>query len=130
MNQTHKVTKDEYAMFVAYCKTLIRKLGLNDWHIAFFNTMPNGDDDIASLVIPCVQGKIAQISLNPEWPEAVTDEMTRYAAAHEICHLLLSDITTSSLYGEEIPSHVRRNIDRAEHAAVNRLVPLLLKELS
>ena len=128
MDKQHKVTREHFEQFVDYCKTFIAAFGLHDWQTVYFHSMPDPHDTaLACVEIPTVQGKIAQIALNTVWPDKVTDERLRMTAAHEVLHLLLADITCTALYTEELASATRRALTTAEHAAINRLLPHILK---
>jgi hypothetical protein len=84
-----KTTTAKYELFVAECRRLLKKFNIDTWQIYF--ELRKLDGSQAQIITDTVL-RVATISLNTS-TSLHTDEMIKGTALHEICHLLISEIS-------------------------------------
>ena len=109
-----KVTKQEYERFTEQCDSWIEKFGLGDWEVIYELKELGGH---MAETVPDKNTSQAFIRLNDTWQPSYKVGDIDTVALHEVCHVLLSDLT--------IPMYFHVNTDRlgeTEHRVINRLI--------
>lgn len=113
-----KTTKKDFKDFEKWCRFYINKFGLNDYSI-FFNHTDTGDA-IARVSI-AILSRTATFQLNTSvYRDDMVGKSWRYFARHEVCHLLIADV--SNLVGSYCSEDESK---RADEALTCRLTNLL-----
>lgn len=113
-----KVSKRQFSIFQKEVERWLSEFGLrNQWNVLISNEKMDGD--VAGRCLWKYSAKIARIILNTELPDGDFDDSAiRRTAFHEVCELLLAEVTYLSKQRFDI---MEAEIDRAAHAVIRNL---------
>ena len=119
--RTYKTTKKDFEKFKKAALKFAQKFGLTDWEIHVFHE-EWGNEDSRAYNRCNYTGRVASISLAPEWnTRPVSGEIER-TAFHEIFEVLLAPLTTCA-FGRFVTED---EIDEAIHYIVRTMENVML----
>lgn len=113
-----KFTNTDYQLFKSVARETIQKLGLTNWAVGFqFKKL---DSDTYAECSWNYQGKVATMRLNSRELETIDGHSVEASAKHEVCELLLADLSAMCNYG-----FARDRVEEAIHEVIRRLEVVL-----
>ncbi len=88
----NKTTKKHFAIFKKECEYWLDYFGIKDYDVSFKHVLINPDS--CAETSWNIVGRVATITLNINWTNSsLTDLDLKRTAFHEVCELLLGDMT-------------------------------------
>lgn len=115
-----------YSVFVSYVSHYMNMLKLNDWRIETC-CAPLGACRYSQMRFS-IPPRLVVFALNRSLPASYANhDYMKVTALHEVLHLMLAECEWACTSFSDVSEDVRATLaDNAQHAMINRLLPLLL----